>query len=358
MTAAPAEQTDTHVGAPGVAIALRGLRKTFGDVVAVDGVDLDIYDGEFLTLLGPSGSGKTTVLRMIAGFELPTSGTILLSGEDVTRKPPFDRDVNTVFQDYALFPTMSVQQNVEYGLMVKKVGRTERRRAATQALASVHLADYGSRRPAQLSGGQRQRVALARALVNRPKVLLLDEPLGALDLKLRQQMQIELKELQREVGITFVFVTHDQEEALTMSDRIAVFDAGQVQQVGTPAQVYERPGSHFVASFVGTSNVLADAAAQQVLGRTGSFSIRPEKIRVMDLAQPAHEGEHFADGVVAEVEYVGSITRFFVNLDVGGQLVAMQQNLTTTSSDVAGYRNRRVRLVWSREYEFELAGRP
>jgi len=209
-----------------------------------------------------------------------------------------------------------------------------------------------------LSGGQRQRVALARALVNRPKVLLLDEPLGALDLKLRQQMQIELKELQREVGITFVFVTHDQEEALTMSDRIAVFDAGQVQQVGSPAQVYERPGSHFVASFVGTSNVLADAAAQQVLGRTGSFSIRPEKIRVVDLDQSAADGEHFADGVVTEVEYVGSVTRFFVNLDVGGMLVALQQNLTTTSSDVAGYRNRRVRLVWSRDYEFELAARP
>jgi putative spermidine/putrescine transport system ATP-binding protein len=358
MTAAPAEQADTHVGAPGVAIALRGLRKTFGDVVAVDGVDLDIYDGEFLTLLGPSGSGKTTVLRMIAGFELPTSGTILLSGADVTRKPPFDRDVNTVFQDYALFPTMSVQQNVEYGLMVKKVGRAERRSRATEALAAVHLADYGSRRPAQLSGGQRQRVALARALVNRPKVLLLDEPLGALDLKLRQQMQIELKELQREVGITFVFVTHDQEEALTMSDRIAVFDAGQVQQVGTPAQVYERPGSHFVASFVGTSNVLADNAASQILGRAGSFSIRPEKIRVMDVDEQVAASEHFADGVVTEVEYVGSVTRFFVTLDVGGQLVALQQNLTTTSSDVAEYRNRRVRLVWSREYEFELAARP
>jgi putative spermidine/putrescine transport system ATP-binding protein len=358
MTAAPAERTDQQVGAPGVAIALRGLRKTFGEVVAVDGVDLDIYDGEFLTLLGPSGSGKTTVLRMIAGFELPTSGTILLSGEDVTRTPPFDRDVNTVFQDYALFPTMSVQQNVEYGLMVKKVRRTERRKRATQALAAVHLADYGARRPAQLSGGQRQRVALARALVNRPKVLLLDEPLGALDLKLRQQMQIELKELQREVGITFVFVTHDQEEALTMSDRIAVFDAGQIQQIGSPAQVYERPGSHFVASFVGTSNVLSDRAAEHVLGRTGSFSIRPEKIRLVEEGARVAADEHCADGVVLEVEYVGPVTRFFVNLDAGGQLVAIQQNLTTTSSDVARFRNRRVRLVWSREYEFELAGRP
>jgi putative spermidine/putrescine transport system ATP-binding protein len=353
--AAATTQSTAEVGGAGVAIALRGLRKTFGDVVAVDGVDLDIYNGEFLTLLGPSGSGKTTVLRMIAGFELPTSGTITLSGEDVTRKAPFDRDVNTVFQDYALFPTMSVLQNVEYGLMVKKVGRSERRQRAEAALAAVHLGDYGARRPAQLSGGQRQRVALARALVNRPKVLLLDEPLGALDLKLRQQMQIELKELQRDVGITFVFVTHDQEEALTMSDRIAVFDAGQVQQVGSPAEVYERPGSHFVASFVGTSNVLADDVAMQVLGRTGSFSIRPEKIRLSEPGAPVAEGEHFADGVVTEVEYVGSITRFLVNLDVGGHLVALQQNLTTSSTDVARFRNRLVRLVWDSDHEFELA---
>ena len=348
-------QTQSGAGRPPVAIALHGLRKSFGDVVAVDGVDLDIYDGEFLTLLGPSGSGKTTVLRMIAGFELPTSGSILLSGKDVTRTPPFDRDVNTVFQDYALFPTMTVQQNVEYGLMVKKVRRAERRERAAAALAAVHLGDYGTRRPAQLSGGQRQRVALARALVNRPRVLLLDEPLGALDLKLRQQMQIELKELQREVGITFVFVTHDQEEALTMSDRIAVFDAGQIQQVGTPADVYERPGSHFVASFVGTSNVLADAAAVQVLGRRGSFSIRPEKISLVGPDQSVADGQHHADGVVSEVEYVGSVTRFMVNLDAGGHLVALQQNLTTTSMDVAGYRNRRVRLVWDSEHAFELA---
>jgi putative spermidine/putrescine transport system ATP-binding protein len=340
---------------PGVAVALRGLRKTFGDVVAVDSVDLDIVDGEFLTLLGPSGSGKTTVLRMIAGFELPTAGTISLSGEDVTRRPPFDRDVNTVFQDYALFPTMSVAQNVAYGLKVKGVPRAERGRRTAEALASVHLADYGQRRPSQLSGGQRQRVALARALVNRPKVLLLDEPLGALDLKLRQQMQIELKELQREVGITFVFVTHDQEEALTMSDRIAVFDAGRVQQIGTPAEVYERPGSHFVASFVGTSNVLADTAAQQILGRAGAFSVRPEKIRMVSPHTPIGADEHCADGVIAEVEYVGPFTRFLVHLDVGSSLVALEQNASSTSADVASRRNQRVRLVWNREYEFALA---
>ncbi len=252
------------------AVTLRGLHKAFGDVIAVDGVDLDIYDGEFLTLLGPSGSGKTTVLRMIAGFELPTAGTIELSGADVTSRAPFERDVNTVFQDYALFPHMSVLQNVEYGLRVKKVAKDDRRRRALEALASVQLAGFEDRKPAQMSGGQRQRVALARALVNRPRVLLLDEPLGALDLKLREQMQVELKQLQRQVGITFVFVTHDQEEALTMSDRIAVFNSGRIEQVGTPAEVYERPATPFVAGFVGTSNLLQGAAAEQVLGNAGT----------------------------------------------------------------------------------------
>jgi putative spermidine/putrescine transport system ATP-binding protein len=356
MTAAPAEPTDQPVGGPGVAISLRGLRKTFGDVVAVDGVDLDIYDGEFLTLLGPSGSGKTTVLRMIAGFELPTSGTILLSGGDVTRTPPFDRDVNTVFQDYALFPMMTVRQNVEYGLRVKKVPKAERQRRAADALASVQLADYGDRRPAQLSGGQRQRVALARALVNRPKVLLLDEPLGALDLKLRQQMQIELKEIQREVGITFVFVTHDQEEALTMSDRIAVFDAGQVQQVDTPSGVYEQPTNRFVAGFVGTSNLLEGDAAQSVLGKSGTYSIRPEKIRIADLEEQPSGSEHSVTGTIREVEYVGSLTRFHVELTVGGELMTFQQNVDLSPSVAPQLRGREVRLVWNRDHEFRVAG--
>jgi putative spermidine/putrescine transport system ATP-binding protein len=340
------------------AIRLRGLRKTFGDVVAVDSVDLDIADGEFLTLLGPSGSGKTTVLRMIAGFELPTAGVIELGGQDVSQLPPFQRDVNTVFQDYALFPHLSVQENVEYGLKVKGVGKAERRARAQDALAAVRLADYGARKPAEMSGGQRQRVALARALVNRPKVLLLDEPLGALDLKLREQMQVELKGIQRDVGITFVFVTHDQEEALTMSDRIAVFNAGRIEQVGTAAEVYEHPATEFVAGFVGTSNLLRGEASFKVLGLQGTFSVRPEKIRLARVSDSAAEGEHWADGTVDEVVYVGDSTRFVVDLDAGGSLVALQQNTHTSSADVADLRGSRVRLVWRREHEYRVADTP
>ena len=251
------------------AISLSGLRKSFGAIEAVAGVDLDIADGEFFSMLGPSGSGKTTVLRMIAGFEQPSAGTVMLNGRDVTRLAPFDRDVNTVFQDYALFPHMSVQQNVEYGLRVRKIPNPERRARAAAALATVRLQGFGDRKPAQLSGGQRQRVALARALVNRPRVLLLDEPLGALDLKLREEMQVELKAIQRDVGITFVFVTHDQEEALTMSDRVAVFHEGRIEQIGTPAEVYERPATAFVAGFVGTSNLLSGDTARQILESHG-----------------------------------------------------------------------------------------
>ena len=338
------------------AIRLRGLRKTFGEVVAVDSVDLDIADGEFLTLLGPSGSGKTTVLRMIAGFELPTAGSIELGGQDVSALPPFQRDVNTVFQDYALFPHMTVQENVEYGLKVKKIGRDERRRRAQEALDAVRLDTYGARKPAEMSGGQRQRVALARALVNRPKVLLLDEPLGALDLKLREQMQVELKAIQRDVGITFVFVTHDQEEALTMSDRIAVFNAGRIEQVGSAAEVYEHPATEFVAGFVGTSNLLRGEASLTVLGLDGGFSVRPEKIRLADIDAAVAEGEHCADGTVTEVVYVGDATRFVVALDAGGTLVAVQQNTHTTSSEVAALRESRVRLVWRREHEYRVQG--
>src|SRR5438445_9098667 len=240
-------------------VRLSGIRKTYGDVVAVDHVDLEIAAGEFFTLLGPSGSGKTTTLRLIAGFERPDEGTVELGGRDVTNRAPYERDVNTVFQDYALFPHMTVADNVGYGLRVKGVPRAERKRRVAEILRVVHLPDLGNRKPVQLSGGQRQRIALARSLVNTPKVLLLDEPLGALDLKLRQEMQIELKRIQREVsdvGITFVYVTHDQEEALTMSDRLAVFNEGLVEQIGTPADVYERPATEFVAGFVGVSNVL------------------------------------------------------------------------------------------------------
>ncbi|MFD9127948.1 ABC transporter ATP-binding protein, partial [Kitasatospora sp. NPDC059571] len=287
------------------AIALRGLRKAFGDVEAVRGVDLEIPDGEFFSMLGPSGSGKTTVLRMIAGFDAPSGGTVELAGRDVTRLAPFERDVHTVFQDYALFPHMTVLQNVAYGLKVRKVPKAERLERAAEALAAVRLAEFGARRPAQLSGGQRQRVALARALVTRPRVLLLDEPLGALDLKLREQMQIELKEIQRSAGITFVLVTHDQHEALTLSDRIAVFNAGRIEQVATPAELYERPASAFVASFVGTSNLLHGEAAERVLGEAGTFSVRPEKIRLHEDGRPGAAGadEVTALGTVAEVVY-------------------------------------------------------
>ncbi len=340
-----------NVGVKPVAVTLRGLSKSFGDVVAVDGVDLDIYDGEFLTLLGPSGSGKTTVLRMIAGFELPTGGSVELNGHDVTKRAPFERDVNTVFQDYALFPHMTVAQNVEYGLRVKKVPKGERRQRALEALASVQLAGFEQRKPSEMSGGQRQRVALARALVNRPSVLLLDEPLGALDLKLREQMQVELKQLQRQVGITFIFVTHDQEEALTMSDRIAVFNAGRIEQVGTPADVYERPLTPFVAGFVGTSNLLQGTVAEKILGNSGVFSIRPEKIRIAKPLDRLGPGEHSAAGVVRDVVYVGAATRFVVDLEVGGYLVALQQNLQTSSMDVLGMRGHQVQLIWRREHE-------
>ncbi|MCT9930602.1 ABC transporter ATP-binding protein [Planotetraspora sp. A-T 1434] len=344
---------------PDQAVSLRGLRKSFGSVDAVAGVDLDIADGEFFAMLGPSGSGKTTVLRMIAGFESPTAGTVELGGRDVTRLAPFERDVNTVFQDYALFPHMSVLENVEYGLRVKKVARAARRERALEALASVRLEGFGQRRPAQLSGGQRQRVALARALVNRPRVLLLDEPLGALDLKLREEMQVELKAIQREVGITFLFVTHDQEEALTMSDRVAVFNQGRIEQVGTPAEIYERPATAFVAGFVGTSNLISGEAARAVLGKEGTFSVRPEKLRlVVGDGATAGPEEHSAAGTVSEVVYAGPATRFVVELDAGGRLIALQQNLQVSSMDVTGLRGSRVLLVWHRQHEFAIADAP
>ena len=322
-------------------IRLADLYKSYGDVAAVDGVDLEVAEDEFFTLLGPSGSGKTTTLRLIAGFETPDRGTVELGGEDVTGRPPYARDVNTVFQDYALFPHMTVQANVEYGLRIKKVPRDERRSRAAEALALVQLGEYGDRKPGQLSGGQRQRVALARAIVNRPKVLLLDEPLGALDLKLRQGMQVELKRIQREVGITFVYVTHDQEEALTMSDRLAVFDAGRIVQIGTPAEVYEAPATEFVAGFVGVSNVLE---------RDGKrFTVRPEKIRI----GAGGEGER---GTIREVAYAGSFTRFVVELERGGELQVVQQNLDTTSDEVAKQRGRAVTVGWRAENQQPLEG--
>lgn len=330
-------------------IRLVGLRKTYGGVVAVDSVDLEIRRGEFFTMLGPSGSGKTTTLRMIAGFEIPTAGTVELAGKDVSRLPPYDRPVNTVFQDYALFPHMTVQENVAYGLMVKKVPKAERQLKVGDALSVARLEGYGERKPAQLSGGQRQRVALARAIVNNPQVLLLDEPLGALDLKLRQEMQIELKRIQREVGITFVYVTHDQEEALTMSDRVAVFNKGRIEQIGPPAEVYEHPISEFIAGFVGVSNVI---------DRDGRrYTVRPEKIHVLAEGERSEGGSRVEEGTVRDVQYVGPVTRYHVSLDRGGELQALAQNLEETSGDVLAARGRRVRLQWRPEQESEIVER-
>ncbi len=323
-------------------VSVSGLRKSYGEVWAVDGVDLEIARGEFFTLLGPSGSGKTTTLRLIAGFERPDGGTIQLQGKDVSSLPPYERDVNTVFQDYALFPHMTVRENVEYGLRVGgKYSRDERRRRAVEVLSMVQLDTHGDRKPSQLSGGQRQRVALARAIINRPQALLLDEPLGALDLKLRQELQIELKRIQQELGMTFIYVTHDQDEALTMSNRIAVFNKGKIEQVGTPAEVYEHPSTEFVAGFVGTSNVI-DRDGRRV-------TIRPEKIRLLPVE--ATDGE---PAVIRAAVYLGAITRYVCVLDAGGELAVVQQNLETSSSDVHEMEGRRVRLAWSRVAEFAI----
>jgi putative spermidine/putrescine transport system ATP-binding protein len=339
------EAAATPTGAPTPDVTLRGIRKTYGEVVAVESLDLEIARGEFFTLLGPSGSGKTTTLRIIAGFERPDGGNVLLRGQDVTRQPPYARDVNTVFQDYALFPHLTVYENVEYGLKVKGVKRPERKRRAEAALALVRLEGFGGRKPVQLSGGQRQRVALARAIVNHPQVLLLDEPLGALDLKLRQEMQIELKRIQQEVGITFVYVTHDQEEALTMSDRIAVFSQGRIEQIGSPADVYERPASEFVAGFVGISNVLERDGRR--------FAIRPEKIVILE------EGDRVEaePGTIREVAYVGAVTRYLVDLDRGGSVTVLRQNLERSSAETLDEQGRRVSLAWQPEQTFEIESR-
>ncbi|MEY3858176.1 MAG: hypothetical protein RL290_770 [Actinomycetota bacterium] len=314
-------------------VSIKGLSRSFGDVRAVAGVDLDIYEGEFITLLGPSGSGKTTVLRMIAGFEKPDSGTIDLAGKDVSQLPPYERDVNTVFQDYALFPHMNVISNIEYGLKVKGVAKEECSARALEALKQVRLEGYGERKPSQLSGGQRQRVALARALVNRPSVLLLDEPLGALDLKLREQMQIELKELQREVGITFIFVTHDQEEALTMSDRIAVFNNGKIEQLGTPREIYENPVSSFVSEFVGQTNKIVMDGTR--------INIRPESVSV---SKSEASGNRSLQGNLRDVIFVGAITRYLVDTNCGPVISVVPEGDLKVGDPVT--------VSWEKEKEF------
>jgi putative spermidine/putrescine transport system ATP-binding protein len=328
-------------GSTDVAVRLLEARKTYGEVVAVERLSLEVLTGEFFTMLGPSGSGKTTTLRVIAGFELPDSGRIYLHGVDVTRSPPYERPVNTVFQDYALFPHMSVLENVAYGLRVKGVAKQERAARAAEALEMVRLPGVEDRRPIQLSGGQRQRVALARAIVNQPRVLLLDEPLGALDLKLRQEMQLELKAIQRELSerITFLYVTHDQDEALTMSDRIAVFSKGRVEQVGTPGEIYERPANDFVAGFVGTSNTVVHDGRK--------YMVRPEKIRMLE---DGEEDAAAVRGVVREVVYLGSVTRYVVETDHGETLVVLRQNLDTSAEQAQAERGRAVRLAWRSEH--------
>jgi putative spermidine/putrescine transport system ATP-binding protein len=332
------------------AVRLTAIHKRFGNVVAVEGVDLEIGEGEFFTMLGPSGSGKTTLLRIIAGFERPDTGGVELGGADVTRQPPYLRDVNTVFQDYALFPHMTVAQNVEYGLRVRGVARTVRRDKAGQALEMVRLSGLGGRKPVQLSGGQRQRVALARAIVNEPEVLLLDEPLGALDLKLRQEMQSELKRIQREVGITFVYVTHDQEEALTMSDRVAVMDRGRIEQLGTPVDVYERPQSEFVAGFIGVSNLI-DRDGRRV-------TIRPEKVALLSEGDAEPPGVHVEGGEITEVVYLGMATRYVVALDAGGKLVAVRQNVETAAASELVATGQRMRVAWRPDQAYEIPNHP
>jgi putative spermidine/putrescine transport system ATP-binding protein len=341
------EESGAAPGGEDVDVRLVGVSKHYGEVAAVHGLDLEVKRGEFFTLLGPSGSGKTTTLRMIAGFEEPDTGRVELGGNDVTGQPPYDRSVNTVFQDYALFPHMRVGDNVAYGLRVKGVDKAERRKRATEALATVRLGGYEGRKPNQLSGGQQQRVALARAIVNEPRVLLLDEPLGALDLKLREQMQVELKAIQGQVGITFIYVTHDQDEALTMSDRIAVFNEGRIEQIGPPTEIYERPANAFVAGFVGVSNLL-ERDGQRI-------TVRPEKIFFVDDGK-VPDGLHVEEGTIKDVSYAGMITRYLVDLEAGGQLQIVRQNLETTSAEVQAERGRKVKIGWRAEQTVAVEG--
>jgi putative spermidine/putrescine transport system ATP-binding protein len=334
------------------AIELRETVRTFGSVRAVDRVSLCIAEGEFFAMLGPSGSGKTTCLRLIAGFEAPDSGAILLDGKDVSGVPPYDRNVNTVFQDYALFPHMSVLENVAYGLRVKKVGAAQRNRRATEMLDVVKLAGFEARKPAELSGGQKQRVALARALINQPKVLLLDEPLGALDLKLREEMQIELRNLQRRFGITFVYVTHDQGEALSMSDRVAVFNQGRIEQLATARELYTQPRTAFVARFVGGANVFEGELASKLSGRPGAFAVRSESVRVLSLNEPMPPHSMTAEATVLDVQYHGATSRWQLKLD-SEEIVAATRPAGESLGSVPEP-GQRIRLAWPREVAVRL----
>ncbi|WOF23244.1 ABC transporter ATP-binding protein [Microbacterium betulae] len=349
---APAHEASS--GRDAGAVSLRGVSKSFGAVAAVRDLDLDVRAGEFLSMLGPSGSGKTTVLRMIAGFEDATEGTISLGGVDVTRVPPHARQVNTVFQDYALFPHLTIEENVGYGLRVRGERRAARRERVVTALEQVRLAHVASRLPHQLSGGQRQRIALARALILRPQVLLLDEPLGALDKQLREQMQIELKQIQREVGITFVFVTHDQEEALTLSDRVAVFNGGRIEQIGTPREVYELPRTEFVARFLGLSNVLPPDVAERVAGSRAALSVRPERVRIVSPGEHSHPGETTLAGTVAEIVYTGPTTRYLVDVEEGLQIIAERPNAHHPAATESLARGTEVRVAWQADHAARL----
>jgi putative spermidine/putrescine transport system ATP-binding protein len=333
------------------AVCFQNTSRHFGTVRAVDNVNLEIAPGEFFAMLGPSGSGKTTCLRLIAGFEQPTSGHISIFGETVEGVPPYRRDVNTVFQDYALFPHMTILDNVAYGLMVKGDDRKTRHSKAEAALKLVALESYGARRPGQMSGGQRQRVALARALVNEPKVLLLDEPLGALDLKLREQMQVELKSLQRQLGITFVFVTHDQGEALSMADRVAVFNEGKIVQVGTPEEIYEKPATRFVANFVGSSNVLSPAESQTLGGPAQWVSLRPERIRSLADGEKPTTDEITEKGTVTSLHYQGAVTRLHLTTHHGAKLSVNTANKHNHVGD-------KVTLAWARDAMHVLQDAP
>ncbi|MBM3722682.1 MAG: ABC transporter ATP-binding protein [Actinobacteria bacterium] len=335
-------------------IEIRNLSKAFGKVRAVDGINLDINSGEFITLLGPSGSGKTTVLRLIAGFDEPDSGTISLNGEDITRLPPFDRDVNTVFQDYALFPHMTIQDNVEYGLRTRKVPKEVRAKQALEAISAVKLEHAADRLPHQLSGGQRQRIALARALVLRPRVLLLDEPLGALDRQLREEMQLELKKIQRDAGITFIFVTHDQEEAMRMSDRIVVFNEGRVEQVGTPQDVYNKSATKFVAGFLGAANILSGKEAKKMFNITGTMSIRPERMRLEAANYTVSKDENSVSVTVKERAFVGANTVYIVETEYGLRLNISKTNTELLGQDISFATGDRALAIWHNSHVVEI----